>query len=168
MSVFKNVPGVILYYTDTDSIVTNLSPQQMLEILKVNIGPDMGQLKLECVINRAVFLAPKAYFLELENGDSIVKIKGLNQNNLSDIHKDKLNLTGFINLLQKDSSLNLDQEIWAKNREESTVNILQQGYQLKTNQNKRELIYDNNNFAINTKPFIIHQVPSTSSPKKGC
>ena len=123
MSVFKNVPGVILYYTDTDSIVTNLSPQQMLEILKVNIGPDMGQLKLECVINRAVFLAPKAYFLELENGESIVKIKGLNQNNLSDIHKDKLNLTGFINLLQKDSSLKLDQEIWAKNREESTVNI---------------------------------------------
>ena len=69
--------------------------------------------------------------------------------------------------MQKDSSLNLDQEIWAKNREESTVNILQQGYQLKTNQNKRELIYDNNNFAINTKPFILHQIPSTSSPKKG-
>lgn len=168
MARFKNMPGVILYYTDTDSIVTNLSPQQMLDILKVNIGPDMGQLKLECVINRAVFLAPKAYFLELENGDSIVKIKGLNQNNLSDVHKDKLNLTGFINLLQKDSALKLDQEIWAKNREESTVNILQQGYQLKTNQNKRELIYDSNNFAVNTKPFILHQVPTTSSPKKGC
>ena len=62
MSVFKNVPGVILYYTDTDSIVTNLSPQQMLDLLKVNIGPDMGQLKLECIINRAVFFSSQSIF----------------------------------------------------------------------------------------------------------
>jgi hypothetical protein len=67
MARFKNMPGVILYYTDTDSIVTNLSPQQMLDILKVNIGPDMGQLKLECVINRAVSNIPICKPLQIYN-----------------------------------------------------------------------------------------------------
>jgi hypothetical protein len=77
MSKFKNNPLIKLFYTDTDSIFTDKSPEQMNTIFNDIIGNKLGQLKLECVINRAVFLAPKAYCLELVNQEQIIKIKGL-------------------------------------------------------------------------------------------
>lgn len=170
MAQFKNLAaesGVNLYYTDTDSVVTNLGPEAMEKVFGVIIGNEIGQLKLEYEIEKAVFLAPKAYYLELENGDKIIKVKGLNQNNLTQENKDKLNLNNFVNLLKKDAAIDLEQEIWSKNREQGLVDIVQQAYQLKANQNKRELIYNDQGFFVDTKPFILHQVPGTSSAKKG-
>lgn len=109
-------------------------------------------------------LAPKAYYLELENGDKIIKVKGLNQNNLTQENKDKLSLNNFVSLLKKDANLVLNQEIWSKNRSAGLVDIVQQAYQLKTNQNKRELVYNDQGYFVDTKPFVLHQVPGTSSP----
>jgi hypothetical protein len=57
MSVFKNNPNFTLYYSDTDSAVID-------EMLPASIvGNGLGQMKLEHVINKAVFLAPKVYGL---------------------------------------------------------------------------------------------------------
>jgi hypothetical protein len=55
MSIFKNNPLFNLYYSDTDSFVIDapLSPEY--------VGKELGQVKLEHTINRAVFLAPKVY-----------------------------------------------------------------------------------------------------------
>lgn len=170
MAQFKNLAaesGVNLYYTDTDSVVTNLNPEAMAEVFGVVIGDKIGQLKLEHVIEKAVFLAPKAYYLETETGEKIIKIKGLNQNNLTQENKDKLSLNNFVSLLKKDAAIGLSQEIWSKNRSAGLVDIVQQAYQLKANQNKRELIYNDQGFFVDTKPFILHQVPGTSSAKKG-
>ena len=52
MSIFKNNPLFNLYYSDTDSAVTDQQlPQDM-------IGSELGQMKLEYIINKAIFLAP--------------------------------------------------------------------------------------------------------------
>ena len=148
----------------------------MAEVFGVVIGDKIGQLKLElpkAIIEKAVFLAPKAYYLETETSlgqEKIIKIKGLNQNNLTQENKDKLSLNNFVSLLKKDAAIDLEQEIWSKNREQSLVNIEKQAYQLKANQNKRELVYNDQGYFVDTKPFVLHcasAIPGTSSAKKG-
>jgi DNA polymerase type B, organellar and viral len=57
VSFFKNNPLFNLYYSDTDSAVTDKPlPKHM-------IGSELGQMKLEHTISKAVFLAPKVYAL---------------------------------------------------------------------------------------------------------
>lgn len=116
------------------------------------IGNEIGKLKLEYKINRAVFLGPKAYYLELDNNKNIIKVKGLNSNvaNNSDISIEK-----FHHLLYKDNTLNMQHDKWFKNLSEGTINILNQSYEIKHNANKRELIYDTNDMLISTKPYIL-------------
>ena len=45
-------------------------------------------MKLENVLTKAIFLAPKVYYLETENGKVIYKVKGLS-------HDVELNLNDF-------------------------------------------------------------------------
>lgn len=54
MSYFKNNPNFRLYYSDTDSIIIDTALPDYL------VGTKLGQVKLEHVINRAIFLAPSA------------------------------------------------------------------------------------------------------------
>jgi DNA polymerase type B, organellar and viral len=52
MSYFKNNPNFKLYYSDTDSIFIDcLLPAEL-------VGNKLGQMKLKCIVNKAVFLAP--------------------------------------------------------------------------------------------------------------
>ena len=62
MSFLKNNPKFKLYYSDTDSVFIN---QPLLDHL---IGSGLGQFKLENIINKAIFLAPKVYALVTEDG----------------------------------------------------------------------------------------------------
>ena len=72
LSFFKNNPNFNLYYCDTDSAVIDRPlPAYM-------VGNELGQLKLEHLIYRAIFLAPKVYALLMPNGQEVVKVKGLN------------------------------------------------------------------------------------------
>ena len=72
MSYFKNNPLFKLYYTDTDSAVINIKlPDEM-------IGKELGLMKLEYIIKKAVFLAPKVYGLITDEANEIIKAKGLN------------------------------------------------------------------------------------------
>jgi hypothetical protein len=41
------------------------------------VGKELGQVKLEHLISKAVFLAPKVYGLIDVNGDEVIKIKGV-------------------------------------------------------------------------------------------
>lgn len=138
MSQFKNHPQFDLYYFDTDSIVVDISPDKLEHLFPGIIGNNMGQLKLEHVIDKAVFLAPKTYFLELENGSIVIKVKGLSQQNVD------LSLEDFMHLLHKDSSLALKQEVWSKNKSEANIAILEQTYTLAHNTDKRINKYNAN------------------------
>jgi DNA polymerase type B, organellar and viral len=77
MSIFKNNPDFNLYYSDTDSAVIDKAlPIDM-------VGNKLGQVKLEHNINRAVFLAPKVYGLVDKDGNEIIKVKGVTQEEIS-------------------------------------------------------------------------------------
>jgi len=79
MSQFKNNPNMKLFYTDTDSVYTNLNPDQMDKLYHGMVSNSgLGKLKLESVSSKAIFLAPKVYYLEDLNGNVITsKVKGL-------------------------------------------------------------------------------------------
>lgn len=153
MSKFKNHPDFNLYYFDTDSIVVDINPDQLNKLFPNIIGDNMGQLKLEHVINKAVFLAPKCYYLELENGDKVAKIKGLSQAQLD------LSLNDFVNLLNKNSSLALKQEVWVKNKSDANISILEQTYTLTHNTSKRVNIYNVYGDLIDTGPISVNNSP---------
>lgn len=95
MSVFKNNPLFTLYYSDTDSIfVDRPLPEEF-------VGSFLGQMKLEYVINKAVFLAPKVYALITDEGKEIVKIKGINS---KAINANNIGFAELSELLLEDSS----------------------------------------------------------------
>ena len=103
MSTLKNNPNFNLYYSDTDSAVTDQPLPSFL------VGNNLGQFKLEHTIERAVFLAPKVYALITENGTEIIKVKGIIHDILKDIH-----IKDFESLLFMDSSKEFTQEKWFK------------------------------------------------------
>jgi hypothetical protein len=93
MSQFKNNPNFRLYYSDTDSIyIDRPLPDNFIS------NTILGKMKLEYILNDAIFLAPKVYYLECDNGKVIYKVKGLK-------HEVELTKNDFENLLFKDSFL---------------------------------------------------------------
>jgi len=138
MSQFKNNPSFPnLYYSDTDSLYFD-GP-----IPDSFISPTiLGKLKLEGIYNSAVFLAPKVYALQNQDG-LIVKIKGLSKYS---IVKNKINIELLYQLLHQNGNIKKNQDKWFRSLSEGTINILNQTYNLKVTGNKRELIY-NSRFA---------------------
>ena len=148
MSFLKNNPEYKLYYTDTDSWFINKPlPEHM-------IGNKFGQFKLENVIKRAVFLAPKVYGFITVDGTEIIKVKGLNKENVK-----TLNINDLEALLIKDSSREFIQEKWFKNITKGEIPIDDIIYTLKVTSNKRKHIYNNEIFS-NTKPYNYDEINS--------
>jgi hypothetical protein len=141
MSPILADPNLRLLYTDTDSAFVEG------EINSNLIGKGLGKFKLEYRFKECVFLAPKVYGGILFDGSEITKVKGF---------KDNVKYSDLKALLIKDSSLDLDQELWFRSIEEGTITIKNQLYKLVPTENKRQLIYSNNKF-INTKPFTINE-----------
>jgi DNA polymerase type B, organellar and viral len=77
-----NVGGKI-YYSDTDSIVTDLSLERLKGVLQDKIGNKIGQLKLEHLLEEAYFISNKTYILLTKNGKEIIKAKGISADSLS-------------------------------------------------------------------------------------
>ena len=144
MSQFKNNPNFELFYTDTDSIYIDRPLADHMISNKV-----LGKMKLENVLRKAIFLAPKVYCLQTEEGKVIYKVKGLK-------HEVELTMEDFEQLLYKDSFLKKLQNKWVKNLSDGDIKIIDHLYTLKITCNKRKLIYDSNNKFINTVPFIIN------------
>lgn len=79
MSRFKNNPNLKLFYTDTDSIYTNLDPDELNKLYPAIVKSslqELGKLKLETVSNKAIFITPKSYCLQQLDGKTL-KIKAL-------------------------------------------------------------------------------------------
>jgi DNA polymerase type B, organellar and viral len=149
MSQFKNNPNFILYYSDTDSIYVDKPLPDHLVDSKI-----LGKLKLEYIIKKGIFLSPKVYYLETEDGKVIYKVKGLS-------HDIELTKNDFESLLYKDAFLEKNQSKWFRNLSEGQINILEQIYTLKVTDNKRKLIYKNSKL-IGTKPYKIDKTKDIS------
>jgi hypothetical protein len=79
--------GGKIYYSDTDSIVTDLKLGDDL------ISPtEIGKLKLEHEISRAIFISGKSYCLETKDGKLVTKYKGVNSDLTWDSYSTLLNL----------------------------------------------------------------------------
>nr|QWO71373.1 DNA polymerase [Termitomyces sp. DKA64] len=75
--------GGSIYYSDTDSLVTNLTLNQLEEIIPDRIGNTLGKLKLEYNIKEAYFISNKTYALKLDNEEVIHRAKGVTNYSLS-------------------------------------------------------------------------------------
>lgn len=143
MTQFLNMSDKTLYYTDTDSIIIDkpLNP--------INIGKGIGQMKLENIYEKGIFLAPKFYAAkiksETKNSEKIV-IKGLNTS---------ISFKELLKLFKRNKKLKIYQDKWYKNLSKGYIQIKKELYTLKVTDNKRNLIFDKNNKFINTSPFII-------------
>jgi len=141
MSQFKNNPNYKLYYSDTDcAVFDTLLPDEL-------VGPGLGQMKLEHIITKGVFLAPKVYALITDQGEQIIKAKGLTKDVIIDI-----NIADFEFLLSKDSSKIFNQSKLSKSLYNSDIEIKNTIYTLKATSNKRQNIYINGIFD-HTKPL---------------
>jgi hypothetical protein len=92
--------GGQVYYTDTDSIVTDIPLNESL------VGPNLGQFKLEYEIKEGYFISAKTYCLVLKDNSLIIKIIKSNINNKEDniYSKDKNSLV--INIPFDESLIN--------------------------------------------------------------
>ena len=143
------------------------------QILAVSLDPanyenNIGQLKLEyqqikdLQVDKAVFLGPKAYFLQGidEQADkNIIKVKGLNSKILN-AKETGISFDIFEQLLYKDSDIKINQHKWFKKLSEGSIAVVEQCYTVKHNSNKRELIYDDNYkskdlLMVATKPYVL-------------
>lgn len=72
--------GGELYYSDTDSIVTNVPLDEDM------IGDKLGQFKAGYKVKRGYFIdkGGKIYCLILESGTDIIKVRGLSNHNLNE------------------------------------------------------------------------------------
>ena len=145
MSQFKNNPKIILYYSDTDSIYVD-EKSEIPEYLINNTV--LGKLKLENICKKAIFLAPKVYCLETIDGETVYKVKGLK-------HEVELTMENFEQLLYKNSLLKKSQLKLRKFLNKSHIELLEQVYTLQVTDNKRQLIYNENNKLIGTKSYKI-------------
>jgi hypothetical protein len=133
--------GGKIYYSDTDSIVTNIRlPEEF-------VGNELGKFKLEYKIKRAIFITSKTYMLELEDGTIIKKAKGVNSESLSIKNfEDMYNKSKDALALKTQSKLDfLD----------GTVNIYTKSTTIHYNSYiKREKIFNDDGLWIDTKPII--------------
>jgi hypothetical protein len=148
MSQFKNNPEFgNLYYSDTDSAFFDKPlPDSFIN------NTELGKMKLVGIYNKAIFIAPKVYILQLENNQVEIKIKGVTKKAVID---NNITLTLFENLLFEDYLYEIKQTKWFRSLTYSNITIKDQVYSLKVTGNKRELIYDYNNKLVGTKPFIL-------------
>ncbi len=143
MTQFKNNSNFSLYYTDTDSAyIDKPLPDYMIS------ETILGKLKLENILDKAIFLAPKVYSLITELAQHIYKVKGLS-------HDVILSHNDFENLLIKESFLKKLQTKWRKNLSQGNISVLDEVYTLKVTTNKRKLIYENGKL-VGTEPYIIN------------
>ena len=145
MSQFKNNPDFHLYYTDTDSIYIDKPLSEELISDKI-----LGKMKLENIIDKAFLLAPKMYYLETNDNKVIYKVKGLK-------HEVELTKNDFENLLFKESFLQKIQTKWIKNLSKGNIEVRNDSYRMQITDNKRKLIYNENNKLITTTPYIINE-----------
>lgn len=133
--------GYIIYYSDTDSLFVNKPLDKNL------IGNDLGLFKFENLYKEAVFLCPKVRGGITNEGEEIVKMKGV---------KNPITFNQLKSLLNKNQFLDIQQEKWYRNISSSSIRVENETYHLIATDNKRKLIYNNENILVDTSPYFIN------------
>jgi hypothetical protein len=145
MSKFKNNPNFILLYTDTDSLfIIGDLPEDL-------IGKELGQFKVEYNFKKLVILSPKVYGGILDDGTEIIKVKGLKKDSINKY----LTVDILESLLYKDTSRIIPNNKMYRSYSSSSIAIQNDLYTLKLTDNKRKLIYDNNNRFSSSESYVI-------------
>lgn len=134
--------GGNIYYTDTDSIVTDIPLRDEL------IGSNLGQFKLEHKVKEAYFISAKTYCLVLQDNTTSIKAKGLKSYSLK--------LKDFKNLYKGITTSGMKVHS-IKNFYKGSVIIKKDEIQLNPNEyRKREKIFKLGNW-FDTKPLIYNK-----------
>jgi len=136
--------GGSIYYSDTDSIVTDLELDNNMVDSK-----EIGKLKLEHVIDKGIFISGKLYSFFDKQDNLYVKAKGVDSNSLS--------YSDFVDLLHN-KNLTTGIKTQSKiNWTEGYVDIVKTNLTIHSNNyQSRTKIYDKDNIWINTKPIFIN------------
>ena len=118
---------------------------------------ELGKLKHEYTIVNAIFLAPKCYWLQLQDGTEIIRIKGVKKEYIDQaLANHSLKFENFAKLLFKDEVIQIEQDKWFRDYCNANISISKVAYTIKQTQNKRELIYDGD-ICVDTKPLVFEK-----------
>ena len=149
--------GGSIYYSDTDSVVTDLTWNNLKEVMPEKVGTELGQLKFEYKINKGYFISNKVYALLLDDGTIIKKGKGFSTNSVSLSEYEKMYLYSRsikANKIYSKTNYSLG-SVLIDNKE---VIIDWNSYK------KREKIYNTKtNLWINTRPLYIDNLSKSIS-----
>lgn len=131
--------GGNIYYSDTDSIVTDIKLSDNL------ISKELGKLKLEHEIDKGIFISGKIYCFYNKNGEFVSKAKGVDSKSLS--------FQDYLRLLH-DEKINVTKTQSTKDWVRGYVTIDNKIVTLSGNSYKRrEKIYHNSRW-VDTKPLV--------------
>jgi hypothetical protein len=143
MNKFLNLPDNECYYSDsdTDSVVLKkpLSPEY--------VGNSLGQFKFVGKAKKAYFISPKTYCLVLENGEKIIKSKGIDNLNLNE--------NNFIDMLYSLNIKTTNNFKFKRDFNNFTINYKEYDFTVSPKITKREPIYENYKI-IDTKPLYVN------------
>lgn len=151
-----NVGGKI-YYSDTDSIVTDLTLDRLKEELHNKIGNKLGQLKLEHLLEEAYFISNKTYILLTKDGEEIIKAKG--------ISADSLSLSDFKTMYLNSQPIKADKLSSIVNYNKGSVLLQTKEITIDWDSfKKREKIFDSKyNLWVDTRPLYIDNLSRSIS-----
>jgi hypothetical protein len=140
--------GGKIYYIDTDGIVTDID----LSTIDPNlVGAGLGQFKLEHTIREAYFASNKTYCLVLEDGNIIIKSKGVDD--------ESIDLEGFKKLYYNSERIKAIKTQTVRDYTKGSVTIEDiEAYISSESYTKREKIYNSDNLWIDTKPLAYDNV----------
>ena len=139
------VKGILLY-SDTDSLITSEPLPDYL------LGNKLGELKLENIAEKGIFLSPKVYGLkDVKINDitvsDVFKAKGLK-------NEEHMSFTDYERLLNKDEVFRTSQQKWFRNISEGTIRIAELSTMVRINEGKRVVVTDLKDQFIDTWNII--------------
>lgn len=134
-----------IFYYDTDSIFTD-------KPLNIEMVDDkiLGRYKLLKIIEKALFITPKVYYLFEKNKQITNKFKGVKK-------KDLLTYDDYYSFLKKDYIYTTNDTLIRKNINTFTIWNIISKKEYDFNSKKYIKIYDNDNIFIETKPIFIEK-----------
>ena len=140
--------GGSIYYTDTDSLVTDIPLENINPDL---VGSGLGQFKLEYVIKEAYFISNKTYCLVLLDNTTIIKCKGVNKNSIT--------VEDFKSMYYSHKNIFASKTTSKSDLSKGSVIIMDKDILLDHDvYKKREKIYNQNGIWCHTKPLLYNNI----------